>query len=509
MDLDTLLLQLDKKLKSSWSSWTLSHTLSNTVIDDVRNNFDKFDKKIKMRILLSLIGIDSNQRGAMASSIKRLLHQASEDKDEWVPIISGLVHRKLFSVTDTSIEGQSNQTLTKTSQTIIEKLLQFESINESVTDSTYYYQPYECSFLSQKIFPIELLGDGSNQHFKYNSTSPDFLSRERKIIADKLAQDHKVKPSLMPSNHSNEARAAAVAAASSATDPTSTSTYGITSPTTTSQPKLPTSLLPSVTPSLSRPVAPKRTTQSLTLDQLKEKRSSITPAATPTTSTAATTVVPIKRKRKEGGGGGGDSEPPVVTSSTSSSTSTPISPTTTTTTTPAVSVSVSPIVNKDDESSIAKKMKKDEMTSSSALSSSPDKTTSNSISSSVSATPAVPIPVAVPVPVPVPVPAATVDWDTLVRESPLLKGTDKDNLKGYFDNDPKILLALKAQNPDNVWKVKLSEDILTSAEGVKSKATIYMEVKLNPPSWRKFWQMIMLLNYNRGKVFAKYPLGSF
>jgi hypothetical protein len=48
----TLLL---KKLQASWSAGTISKSISTpTSIDEIRHNFDKFDKKTKMRISVLL-----------------------------------------------------------------------------------------------------------------------------------------------------------------------------------------------------------------------------------------------------------------------------------------------------------------------------------------------------------------------------------------------------------------------------------------------------------------------
>ena len=98
MDADTFVISTEKKLKNNWTSWTIANALSSGNIDEIKYNFDKFDKKIKvtikicvyvykadmkqMKMLIALVNIESSQKTHAAASIKRLLKHASEDKDE-------------------------------------------------------------------------------------------------------------------------------------------------------------------------------------------------------------------------------------------------------------------------------------------------------------------------------------------------------------------------------------------------------------------------------------------
>ena len=81
MDIDAFVLTTDKKLKSSWSSYMLMGQTAHD-LDKIRNNFDKLDKKTKMKILISLTGMKKSERSVCVASIKRLLSSACDDRDE-------------------------------------------------------------------------------------------------------------------------------------------------------------------------------------------------------------------------------------------------------------------------------------------------------------------------------------------------------------------------------------------------------------------------------------------
>ena len=77
---------LQKKQQSSWSSGAASNAMSSSsFVDEVRLNWNKYEKNIKMRTLLSLLGVENSKRtGSNAVAIKKLLKVASEDKTDQV-----------------------------------------------------------------------------------------------------------------------------------------------------------------------------------------------------------------------------------------------------------------------------------------------------------------------------------------------------------------------------------------------------------------------------------------
>jgi hypothetical protein len=76
----------------------------------MRDIFDKIgENKVKMRLLLSLVGVEKQKVAEHAVSIKKLLLLGSNpDKhDPWVNVIAGLVHRRLFNATTRTKQGAS------------------------------------------------------------------------------------------------------------------------------------------------------------------------------------------------------------------------------------------------------------------------------------------------------------------------------------------------------------------------------------------------------------------
>ena len=75
---------LHKKLQSNWTSWTVASSITPRFLDDVRCNFDKFEKKAKLKTLISILQLDLNRKSQCATEIKRLLKTASEDSSDEV-----------------------------------------------------------------------------------------------------------------------------------------------------------------------------------------------------------------------------------------------------------------------------------------------------------------------------------------------------------------------------------------------------------------------------------------
>ena len=88
MQIDAEIAALHKKLQAPWSAWTaLNRLTSNRVfIEEVIRHYDKFEKKTKMRILLSFIMLDASKRSECALSIIKLLDIASHDNSDQVRI---------------------------------------------------------------------------------------------------------------------------------------------------------------------------------------------------------------------------------------------------------------------------------------------------------------------------------------------------------------------------------------------------------------------------------------
>ena len=85
---------LHKKLQAAWSAGTITKSISTpTSIDEIRHNFDKFDKKTKMRIILSMIAMDVRAKQECAIAINRLLELAAQEtKTDIVSVLSPGTH---------------------------------------------------------------------------------------------------------------------------------------------------------------------------------------------------------------------------------------------------------------------------------------------------------------------------------------------------------------------------------------------------------------------------------
>ena len=87
MQIEAELTSLHKKLQSSWSSWTASASMSKpAVIEEFISSYDKFEKKVKMRVLISLLGLEHSKKTECTKQILRLLEVASYDTSDQVHI---------------------------------------------------------------------------------------------------------------------------------------------------------------------------------------------------------------------------------------------------------------------------------------------------------------------------------------------------------------------------------------------------------------------------------------
>jgi len=171
---------LPKKLSQAWSAGTITRQLNLSLLDDVHSNWHKQEKKVKMRILLSFLGLDTTKKQELSSSLRRVLNLAhsEETTEAWVSITAQLVHERLFGV---SMEasgrdvGGDRDLLGETTETIIERLVEWSS-KDSSNDSV-YFQPQEFRYLQSSWVSSVLKDAITNNDFNYTGSVPDFIAR--------------------------------------------------------------------------------------------------------------------------------------------------------------------------------------------------------------------------------------------------------------------------------------------------------------------------------------------
>ena len=87
IDSASVLLSLNRKLQSNWSAWTATSSFSNPqFISEVRNIFSQLEKKVKLRVLIALLGLDQIAKSQCAAEIKKLLKAGSDDTTDQVGV---------------------------------------------------------------------------------------------------------------------------------------------------------------------------------------------------------------------------------------------------------------------------------------------------------------------------------------------------------------------------------------------------------------------------------------
>ena len=173
---------LPKKLQQAWSSGTVTRQLNLSLLDDVYSNWHKMEKKVKMRILLSFLGLDASKKQELSSALKKLLQLAREEEttEAWVSVTAQLVHERLFGTSiDISAASENGfadrDFLKETTETIIDRLVEWSS-SESSNDST-YFQPLEFRYLESSWVSSQMSEEIVNNEFHFSGSVPDFIAK--------------------------------------------------------------------------------------------------------------------------------------------------------------------------------------------------------------------------------------------------------------------------------------------------------------------------------------------
>lgn len=186
-------LATQKKLQNAWSAQYVARSLSASLLEDMCTNFDMLERKAKMRVLVSLLALDSKKKFELRSLLQMLLSVAVESSiantsDVWVSITAGIVYERLFG-NDGDEDGickMSKASLQDTMGLTLEQVMVvIKSDGEGVEGNTKtgvtispYTLPLKHNFLP---LPHEVsVKATANSHFKYSGKEIDVLSRERK-----------------------------------------------------------------------------------------------------------------------------------------------------------------------------------------------------------------------------------------------------------------------------------------------------------------------------------------
>jgi len=187
---------LQKKLAHSWSSWSGSRLLSPTLLDDLSSNFDALEKKVKMRVLISLIGLDLKRRQEYTKQIKHLLKIAQEScelngADSWVAVIAGLVSERLFGddtlLNSNSVSQVAKDSLNEAVNTLMQRIFSpASSADVTNTDSTdtglesvLSFQPLEHRYTATaEQVAQEHAEFNQTRHFVFAGSAPNILDRD-------------------------------------------------------------------------------------------------------------------------------------------------------------------------------------------------------------------------------------------------------------------------------------------------------------------------------------------
>jgi len=194
---------LQKKLAHSWSSWSGSRLLSPTLLDDLSINFDALEKKVQMRVLISLIGLDLKRRQEYTKQIKHLLKVAQEacevsSSDGWVAVIAGLVSERLFGddtlLNSNSVSQGAKDSLNEAVDTLLQRIFSRvpsaaaddDDISNSISadaglESVLSFPPLEHCYTATAAEVAQEQAEftrSKSRHFVFSGTAPNVLERD-------------------------------------------------------------------------------------------------------------------------------------------------------------------------------------------------------------------------------------------------------------------------------------------------------------------------------------------
>ncbi len=240
------LASVQKKLGASWSSWSGGRMFNSSLLRDVAAQWHTLEKKVKMRCLISLIGLDLRKRTECSEEIKHLLavaHNGNNENgdgtaDTWVAVIAGLVNERLFSDDTSPVSSTAKNTLVESSDDIVKYLLnQIEVASDSTNTTTssndmsagigadsleeiHAFQPHEVQYMSGTKNHKQ-----SNPHFAFHGTIPNILSKIKAHEAKAISGSAPSNSSIMGTNHAQATAANSSSSASVSMKSTKTTTH--------------------------------------------------------------------------------------------------------------------------------------------------------------------------------------------------------------------------------------------------------------------------------------------
>lgn len=247
-DLDAFLTLLESKLRGPFSSLDLAKTITtnqlrgpiskNEYLQNVGQVLNRAEKSTQLRLLIGLLGLDpSDETDDEIHSILTNAQTKSQHVEEWVRVISGLVHGIMFvgSVNegkdDMSDAGddhvnaavplrgeEANEILEKTCNEIIERVrrIERESMNETkdddgdvddssskvdsalaMSDVDPTFAPFRFSLLNKHILDKALPEVTYHNHFQINDEA-EVLNMDSKLEAMKAQEEYEHSLQSMP-----------------------------------------------------------------------------------------------------------------------------------------------------------------------------------------------------------------------------------------------------------------------------------------------------------------------
>ena len=174
-DPDMFLSSLESKLRLPYSSLDVTKLLTSVeYLNLAFSIFDRMAKPIKLRLLVSLYGIDyddDNDNSFKRKAVLRILDLACQShQDEWVRFLAGIIQTKLFQI-DSSAEftKKVNETCSKIFQPILQHINKNDTTTVHEKMEKALFAPHYLSLL-----PTQNPAAASNPHFRINQEATVF-----------------------------------------------------------------------------------------------------------------------------------------------------------------------------------------------------------------------------------------------------------------------------------------------------------------------------------------------
>mmetsp|Transcript_10169 Transcript_10169/g.12236 ORF Transcript_10169/g.12236 Transcript_10169/m.12236 type:complete len:319 (-) Transcript_10169:593-1549(-) len=166
-------LLLVNKVRRDWTAQSLVSYLSPELLDYVTRELTRLERGVKVRVLLSLLGVHAKDLEALRESINKLLLAAKADSEDWVQVTATLVEKFLPPPLKKSAKSKTSDEPDEQPKLYLDSISEIYTRIRSIYDHDDEqsnmlpadFLPLEWPYLSRNLLPKDFKVACENVHF--------------------------------------------------------------------------------------------------------------------------------------------------------------------------------------------------------------------------------------------------------------------------------------------------------------------------------------------------------